>query len=517
MSYRLKGKVCLASAVSSATPPRAIYQLPVKTGLSDATPPKKDYPNEFQRRMLWMAVTAVSMLAVAAVIVYSVGIFTDVLQFLQPVLVPIAFAGILAYLLEPLVKKLTARGTPRFRAMIWVWVSFHGILLLLFLSVAVPTIRSAGQYLSPEKRGELVSSVSSFVSDTIESVDRLVERIKGQSPAKKSDPATTPIPSKELRAHTVKSGETIASIAEHYSIPAEALQNGNTGRTFAPGLILSLPLEAKAPDAVSRSKESWVRSKVNSWIAVNGSEVAARISGGLSRSFQGFVGLFGYLVGFVLVPLYLYYFLKESAAIKQGWSHYIPLRASRFKAELVDVLSDINGYLIAFFRGQMLVSMIDGLLVGVSLALIGLPYAMLIGVFVAMLGLIPYVGNVICWFAAVGISISHFGITKEGQLVNTLWGIQEVWAYPVIVTVIFVLVQKLNSLVTAPRIVGDAVGLHPLTVIFSVLFWSLLIGGLLGALLAVPLTASLKVLFRRYIWEKRVQPQLTAPSDYVVR
>jgi predicted PurR-regulated permease PerM len=44
-----------------------------------------------------------------------------------------------------------------------------------------------------------------------------------------------------------------------------------------------------------------------------------------------------------------------------------------------------------------------------------------------------------------------------------------------------------------------------------VLFWSLLIGGLLGALLAVPLTASLKVLFRRYIWERRVQPQLAAP------
>jgi predicted PurR-regulated permease PerM len=100
-------------------------------------------------------------------------------------------------------------------------------------------------------------------------------------------------------------------------------------------------------------------------------------------------------------------------------------------------------------------------------------------------------------------------------MVNTLWGIQKVWAYPLIVTGIFVVVQQINSLVTAPRIVGDAVGLHPLTVIFSVLFWSLLIGGLLGALLAVPLTASLKVVFRRYIWERRVQPQLAqaAPGD----
>ena len=64
-------------------------------------------------------------------------------------------------------------------------------------------------------------------------------------------------------------------------------------------------------------------------------------------------------------------------------------------------------------------------------------------------------------------------------------------------------VQQINSLVTAPKIVGDAVGLHPMTVIFSMLFWSLLLGGVIGALLAVPLTAAVKVLARRYIWERK--------------
>ncbi|MEG2247619.1 MAG: AI-2E family transporter, partial [Akkermansia sp.] len=52
-----------------------------------------------------------------------------------------------------------------------------------------------------------------------------------------------------------------------------------------------------------------------------------------------------------------------------------------------------------------------------------------------------------------------------------------------------------------PKIVGNSVGLHPLTIMFSVLFWTFVLGGLLGALLAVPLTAALKVLFRRYIWQ----------------
>src|SRR5690606_12897427 len=74
-----------------------------------------------------------------------------------------------------------------------------------------------------------------------------------------------------------------------------------------------------------------------------------------------------------------------------------------------------------------------------------------------------------------------------------------------IVLAIFVLLQQINGLVTAPKIVGDSVGLHPLTVIFSVIFWSFLLGGLLGALLAVPLTAAIKVLFRRYLWERRLE------------
>ena len=106
------------------------------------------------------------------------------------------------------------------------------------------------------------------------------------------------------------------------------------------------------------------------------------------------------------------------------------------------------------------------------------------------------------------IALAHFDRPE-----HQFFGISQVWAYPLIVIGIFTVTQQLNSLVTAPKIVGDSVGLHPLTVIFSVLFWSLLIGGFLGSLLAVPLTASIKVLFRRYIWELRFQHEEPAEND----
>jgi predicted PurR-regulated permease PerM len=78
---------------------------------------------------------------------------------------------------------------------------------------------------------------------------------------------------------------------------------------------------------------------------------------------------------------------------------------------------------------------------------------------------------------------------------------------PLAVTAVFAVVQQVDGLFISPRIVGEAVGLHPMTVIASVLVWTLLLGGLLGAILAVPMTASVKVLFRRYIWQARIAPQ----------
>jgi predicted PurR-regulated permease PerM len=124
------------------------------------------WPTDFQHRTLWMALTAAALLAIAAISVYVIGVFARVLQFLQPVLVPVALAGILAYLLEPIVRRLTNRGTPRFRAMISVWIAFHALILLLFLSVAVPTI-SQGARIIRSSRHTWVQSASHFIGNTV--------------------------------------------------------------------------------------------------------------------------------------------------------------------------------------------------------------------------------------------------------------------------------------------------------------------------------------------------------------
>jgi predicted PurR-regulated permease PerM len=207
----------------------------------------------------------------------------------------------------------------------------------------------------------------------------------------------------------------------------------------------------------------------------------------------------GIILGVVMVPIYLYYFLRESAAIKDSWHIYVPLRASRFKDEVVGTVAEINGYLLSFFRGQMLVAFIDGILIGIALTIFRLPLGLPIGILVCFLGIIPYIGSIICLIPACVLAYFHFGVTEHQHVLGA-----NPWSYVGGVVVIFIVVNQVNSLVTSPRIVGSSVGLHPMTVIFSMLFWTLLLGGFLGALLAVPLTAAVKVLIRRYIWERKL-------------
>jgi predicted PurR-regulated permease PerM len=407
------------------------------------------YPTTFQKKTLWGAITGLSFVLIGVVAVFLVWIITRVLVFLQPVLVPLAIAGILAYLLEPIIRRLVKRGVKESRAMLYVYGCFHLLIAMLALLVLPPAIKQSLDFVNSRNFTATFSNV----------------------------------------AKTIRQ--------EHIVTPEE---------------LGKMPTWQQKWYKFAQAHQDSVKSvtdDVAHWWEENRQGLLAKVGKASVSSFQGVLGVMGYLIGFALIPLYLYYFLKDGASISKTWADYLPLRRSQFKTEVVETLTEINGYLIAFFRGQMLVSMVDGLLIGVLLALIGLPYGLLIGVCVALLGLLPYIGNLVCWIPAVLISVAHFSQPAEQ------WEIfhGKIWPYPVLVTAIFFIVQKINSFVTTPKIVGDSVGLHPLTVIFSVLFWSLLIGGFLGALLAVPLTAAIKVLFRRYIWEKRVQPRLPLAAN----
>ena len=384
-----------------------------------------EHPTPFQKKTIWVAKTFFAITVIGALSVGLIWLIGYILGFLQPVLVPLAVAGIIAYLLDPVIRLCIRKGAKEKTATMLVFVSFLVLVTLLATVVIVPTFGQADDLY--ESRTEIKEKVTKGIQIAFGNIQ---ERL----------------------------GSPVAR---------EWYDKGITKLTEA------------------------------------GPEISQNIGNWLWTRVRGVFGFLGYVLGLFLVPIYLYYFLKESHHIAAAWSDYLPLKASRFKEEVVETIREINGYLISFFRGQMLVSLIDGMLVGVTLLVLRLDYALLIGVFVALLGLLPYIGNALCLIPAMLIALAQFSDPSE-QWITFL---DQGWMWSVLVLVIFTGVQQLNSLVTAPRIVGESVGLHPFTVIFSVLFWSLVLGGLLGALLAVPLTASVKVILRRYVWEKRLKEQ----------
>ncbi|BCU79174.1 AI-2E family transporter [Luteolibacter sp. LG18] len=411
------------------------------------------FPTRFQQKTLWNAATGLGLLVLGALLVGFTWLVGQMFGFLQPVLIPLLIAGVIAYLLDPVVVWLEKRGMKR----LWAVMIVFFALLLTFGGMAaalVPGIKSGKQALQkvfqPNKQAPQDSP-----DDDKHLIPQLVSSLRKLRSEHPSDPIGWALT--EVDDHD----DPVAKPSEAETL--EFLATTRVGRMFF-------------------ENKDTILSTGRSWLSTGTSKVLA------------FLGL---VLGMIMVPVYLFFFLKESAAIRDHWHDYVPLKASRFKTELVDCLKEINGYLISFFRGQVLVALIDGVLVGIGLTIYGLPYGLLVGAFMAILGVIPYIGNILCLVPACIIGYLHAqGVAP--------WGLGPT-GYVIGVVAIFVGVQQINSLVTAPKIVGDSVGLHPLTVIFSMLFWSLVLGGFVGALLAVPLTAAVKVLFRRYIWERQLK------------
>ncbi len=453
----------------------------------------KSVPTPFQKQTVWRAYTGVAITVIGVLVVGAILLTGKVLSFLQPVLVPVAVAGILAYLLDPIVVRIRRdkffnRELTRIQTILLVYIAAIVLIALLCLSVIPPLFGQTIKMVN--NRAKIVESAQSWADTHLKWVADLIG--DDTLPPERIDETIPEKPKNET-----KGGATLPPESTPPANPETAAQamptDGTAGDDSKEAAGGDAAIDDEKGAATSKGAGKTIADKLTEWLRSDA--VLEQAGNFIAQAVQGLFGALAYLVGFALVPIYLFFFLKDSAHIRDHWKDYVPLKASKLKDEVVGVLQEINGYLIAYFRGQVLVSLIDGVVTGLALTIMGLPYAIVIGVFLALLGVIPFVGIILTWVPAVLIAAAHFGD----------------WQHPLAVTIIFIVVQQVDGNIIQPKIVGESVGLHPLTIIFSVLFWSLLIGGLLGALLAVPLTASIKVLFQRYLWERRIGPALDAP------
>lgn len=210
---------------------------------------------------------------------------------------------------------------------------------------------------------------------------------------------------------------------------------------------------------------------------------------------------FGFIIGFGFVPIYVYYFLADQDRLSNHWHEYVPLRRAWLRDEVVSVLTEINRSLVSYFRGQIIVAACNGVLIVIGLMLIpGMPYSLLLGIMAGVLSIVPFLGIIASILPALLLAFLS-AQDPTGQ-----------WLRPLLVLVVFAVAQMSESMFITPRVQSHSTGLHPLTIIIGILFWSMLLPGLLGPVVAVPLTCATVVLLRRYVWQESI-PARTAGTS----
>jgi predicted PurR-regulated permease PerM len=433
-----------------------------------------DYPTPWQRKMMWTALTAFCVVLLILIIGTVIWASANVISFLQPILIPVAIAGILTYLLDPLVAKMSRGTLSRTKAVALLFAiaffALGGLAAWLVPTISIQSANFARQVPAYTERAR------DYVVDLIYRFDQTFGFLGGGRAKSASTSFTNWL---------VGPGPSASPRAQPTASPApKALETPPATESIAPS-------QPRLTSAERQRIQAYVEKQMPN-LQQAFPTLMEKFWDILKKSIGGFLGVTGFLLSLILVPIYLFFLLNEKPRIERHWKEYLPLRASPVRDEVAEVLSQINSYVTAYFRGQLLVCLIDGILIGATLTLFGLNFAPVIGAMVVVLTMIPYIGIIICWVPAVLIAAFQWGD----------------WAHPIWVTVIFIVIQNLEGIFYAPRIVGNYVGLHPMTVIVSIFVWGLIIGGVIGPLLAVPLTATVKVLLGRYVWGRRLREKI---------
>ncbi len=393
----------------------------------------KKIPTPFQRYICWCALSGLSLAVVIMLVLAVLGGLGTLFVALEPVLLPVVIAGILAYLLNPCTAWVQKKVKRRSLAVLLVMLATGTLVGVLGSAIVPPLVKQTGELVS--HRREILANAVSVGTEHLETNKFLQNGVN------------------MLYGKVLKD-------ARRENLPQEEYEELSHETTYTGKLA-----------AIVDFNSGYVTEKGIAWLTAG------------SRALSG-VGML--VIGTVMVPVFLFYFLLHSSSIKDHWHTLLPLRASRFRTEVVETLQEINGYIVSFVRGQMAVSVADAVLLAVILKSMGLPYAITLATVAALLGIIPYIGMISTWIPAMLIA----------------WFTWHDVSLLVAVSAVFLGVSQLDSWILQPKIVGNRLHMHDLTIMFSVLFWSYVIGGVVGALLAVPLTAALKVLFTRYVWRK---------------
>ena len=219
---------------------------------------------------------------------------------------------------------------------------------------------------------------------------------------------------------------------------------------------------------------------VNIWKILK--TVAQKVLPGVWGLVTGTASFFAWLIGFFIIGLYFIFLLLDYEAVR-GWKELVP-RA--YRESVVGLVDDFESAMSNYFRGQAAVASICGVLFALGFVLVGLPLGILLGLFVGLLNMIPY--------------LQIIGLIPAGllALMHAVQSGTNIWMVLGLTGLVFVVVQIIQDVILVPRIMGKVTGLNPAMMMLALSIWGKLLG-LLGMIIALPLTCLLLVYYRRLI------------------
>ena len=270
--------------------------------------------------------------------------------------------------------------------------------------------------------------------------------------------------------------------------------------TFVPAIIAQfIGFVAYLPDLWSRTLV-WGETHFPEWIALarqhlehpavksavdglttQSKDLLGQIAPTLKSAGAGLFGFFGLVASLAVMPVYLFFFLLSRTEPTHSLAGHLPFIKEEQRDDVVFLIREFIGILVAFFRGQLLIGLIMGVLLATGFSIVGLRFGLALGLMIGLLNVVPYLGSILGLSIALPLAL----LQQDGgiPLLGACLGI-------------FVAVQAVEGWILTPRIMGQQTGLHPVAIIVAVFFWGQALGGILGMMLAVPLTAFLVTAWR---------------------
>ena len=221
--------------------------------------------------------------------------------------------------------------------------------------------------------------------------------------------------------------------------------------------------------------------------------VAQQVLPGVWGVFSGTISFVIGLFGLIIVLMYLIFILLDFDEVSEGWKDLIP---PDYRETVLAVLSDFTTAMQNYFRAQALIAFIVGILFAIGFWAIDLPMGVLLGLFVGLLNMVPYL-QVIGIVPAVA-----FALMSSLETGSSPWGMI------ILVLAIFAVVQLIQDGLLVPRIMGQVTGFNPAVILLSLSIWGKLLG-MLGLIIALPITFLIYSYYKRFI----ALSHATSPPD----